>query len=85
MEASLIPKRFFALYPTSSSILELYTVLPIAKYLKNNLQYIFKTVIETKTIIAINIFADKPCEKFLKVKFLDVYYNKTYINYYNFC
>lgn len=56
----------------------------MAKYFEDNLQYIFKTIQEAKILIAL-ILLEKPYNKALKAIFLNVYYDKTYMEYYNFC
>lgn len=51
----------------------------IAKYMEENLQKILKTVLK-----ACAPLSDRPCKKPLKVRSLDVYYNKFHIEWYNF-
>ena len=53
---------------------------PIAKYTEEDLQKIFKTVLEAQTPPF-----DGLCEKPLKAKSPDIYYSKSYIESYNFC
>lgn len=43
------------------------------KYLENDLQCIFKTVLEVKILATLVIFPDKPYERLLKTRFPDVY------------
>ena len=52
----------------------------IAKYTKENLQKIFKTVLEAQ----VSPF-DGPREKLMKARSPNVYYNKSYMECYNFC
>lgn len=54
--------------------------LSIAKYTKNDLQYIFKIILDIKVLVP-----KKPCKYLLKVRFLDVYHRKFYIDCYQFC
>ena len=58
-----------------------------AKYSKKDLQRIFQTVLEAKAPASAPqplVFLDGPCERPLKVRFPDLYYNKTHIKCYNF-
>ena len=68
---------------TLSSILFLDVLLisslSIAKYSKKDLQCIYKIMLDIKTFIS-----KKPYKYFLKVKFLDIYYKKFYIDCYQF-
>ena len=52
----------------------------VAKYIKDNLQKIFKTILKARAS-----FSDRLYEKLLKAKSLDIYYGKFYIEYYNLC
>ena len=56
-----------------------YFGLSIAKYTKEYLQKIFKIVLRAQ----ISSF-NKPCKKLLKAISSDIYYSKSYIEYYNF-
>ena len=53
---------------------------PITKYIKENLQKIFKTVLEAQAPPF-----DRPREKLLKARLFDVYCDKFHMEYYNFC
>lgn len=66
----------------SSNLAPIPATLQVLKYTKNNLEQIFKTVLESRTP-ALKKF-DKPQEKPLKAKVPDVYRSKFYKDYYNF-
>lgn len=68
-----------------SSALELPATSSTTKYLEDNLQRIFKIVLEAWTSIILIVFLEKPYKKLLKANFLNMYCTKTYIEYYNFC
>ena len=60
----------------------------IARYSKKDLQWIFKTVLETTALgLALQplVFLNGPLTKFLKARFPNLYYSKTHIECYNFC
>ena len=57
------------------------------RYLKSNLQQIFKTVVEARPpafALKVLVFLNGPCERSLKVSFPELYRGKTHIKYYNF-
>ena len=55
--------------------------LPVPKYTKEDLQHIFKTVLEAQA----PTISEEPWNKLLKACFLDVYCGKFHIKCYNFC
>lgn len=58
----------------------------ITKYIKEDLQCIFKTILEAQTPAPILItFPENPQERFLKICFPDVYRGKNHLDCYNFC
>ena len=60
----------------------------IARYLEDDLQRIFRTVLDSKLLALSSAFTPQQykglCEKPLKTQFLDIYWDKTYLEYYNF-
>lgn len=61
-----------------------FTALSITKYIKKDLQYIFKTVLKIQVLILIAFF--KSLQKyFFKTWFLEIYIQKNYMYCYNFC
>lgn len=58
----------------------------IAKYTKQDLQHIFKIVLKAQAfILAFITFPEDSKERFFKDCFSDVYYEKNYLDCYNFC
>lgn len=63
----------------------------IPKYSKDKLQQIFKTILEARALAPISAPAlapaalEKPQDKPLIARFLDIYCTKSYMNCYNFC
>lgn len=55
----------------------------ILKYTKDNLQRIFKAVFESKIFITLRKPSDKPQKIFPKASALDIYNDRSDINYYN--
>lgn len=80
LKLSTFPK-FFA-FPSffNPSVSAFFLVL---KYFKNDLWWIFRTIPYMWTLIAALPYKD-PQERSLKIMFLSVNRNKTYIKYYNF-
>ena len=62
----------------------------MARYSEKNLQQIFRTVLDFSPLSAlapafvISQQYKNPCKRPLKARFLDMYYGKTYLKYYNF-
>ena len=59
----------------------------MAKYFKKDLQQIFKTILEAKAPVLTSqplVFPNRPYKRLLKARFLDMYCDKTYMEYYNF-
>ena len=59
-----------------------------ARSFEKDVQQIFKTVQEARPPTLVPqplVFPNKPCEKFLKARFSNVYCGKTHIKCYNFC
>ena len=52
----------------------------ITKYIEKDLQKILKKILK-----AYIFFSNRLCKKLLKVRLSDIYYNKSHIEYYNFC
>ena len=80
-----VPTFAFALL---LALLLAFTANSTARYWEKDFQQIFKTVLEAKAFAPAPqplVFFEKTCKKFLKVKFSDLYCNKTYIECYNFC
>lgn len=68
-------------------------LLAILKYSEDKLHYILKVVLKARGTILTPIFTlapvpivfqDKPWEKYLKARFLNIYWDKTHIKYYKF-
>ena len=57
----------------------------ILKYSENDLQQIFKTVLEARIPVPAPAASEEPRDKPLKPRFLDVYCRKSHKDYYNFC
>ena len=60
-----------------------------AKYLKENLQQIFKNILEAGLLSLLPtfqpfVFPNSSCERPLQVRFPDLYCSKIYMKYYNF-
>lgn len=81
---------YSALYSTLSPALKPSIISPaaffITKYLDDDLQYTFKTILEVGTPITLPLIMlpKNLYERLFKAKFLNVYSNKTHIEYYNF-
>ena len=56
----------------------------VPKYSKDDLQRIFKAVLETQAPVPASAVSETPRKK-LKTRSLDVYHGKSYMDYYNFC
>lgn len=52
----------------------------VAKYIKKDLQKILKIILKVGVLPF-----DRPCKKFLKIRWPDVYCNKSYMKYSNLC
>lgn len=76
LEKLLIPKISSTFNPTPSSTSEPLTIFFTTKYLENNFQCIFKTILKAKTHTTL-ILPEKLNKRLLKAIFLNVYYNKT--------
>lgn len=74
---------------TFSLVLEFFitsfTISFTTKYREDNLSHIFKIVLKAKTPVALMTSSKSLYKRRLKVKFLDMYCGKTYIECYNFC
>ena len=62
----------------------------MTKYSEENLQQILKTVLKARPsapLLAFQllVFLDSPCERPLKARFFNLYCNKIYMEYHNFC
>ena len=72
------------------ALLVIFTLFFMAHYLKNDLQLIFRNVLDSKPPSALApalVVAQQhkgPCKMFLKAWFPDIYWNKTNMNCYNF-
>ena len=65
-------------------------MLNVFKYFKKDIQRIFKTILEIRTLVPTPnfqsfVFLDSFSKRLLKAQFLDLYRNKFYMEYYNFC
>ena len=62
----------------------------MAQYLENDPQQMLRTVLDSKlppTLASAPVVAqqqESPCKRPLKARFLDIYWGKTYMEYYNF-
>ena len=57
------------------------------RYLAKDFQQIFKTVLEASVLSSAPqplVFPEKPCKKSLKARFSNLYYDKIYMECYNF-
>lgn len=61
------------------------TTSSTTKYLKNDLQHIFKTILEAKILITLIAILNKYFQRLFKAKFPNVYHGKTHMECYNFC
>ena len=86
---SLPKSKFFKqparpLRPKSSA-----TDTDVPKYSKDNLQQILKTVLEAQAPASVPVLAcatsEKPQDKPLKARSPKIYYEKSYMDFYNFC
>lgn len=74
----------------SNSILSLkpfaisFAMFFVAKYLEDVLQHIFKTVHKARTPTAFMVSSKNPHKRLLKARFLNIYWEKIHIEYYNF-
>lgn len=63
-----------------------FATLFITKYIKKNLQPIFKMVLEALALLpALITFVESSQEHFFKACFSDIYYRKNHLDCYNFC
>lgn len=82
LESSILSKSSYNKLSVDSSIINFIidsSELFITKYIKKNLKKILKIVLEAY----ISLF-DKSCKKLLKAKLYKIYYDKFYMEYYNF-
>ena len=75
--------------PTPAIILSVISALfSIARYLEDDLQQIFRTLLDSRPpallLAPAPQFYEGPCEKSLKAWFPDVYWGKTHLECYNF-
>ena len=81
---SLLPlksnhEKFLVNLPIITPVVGLFESF-VATYIEKDLQKIFRTILKTRAFLF-----DKPCKKLLKARLFDVYCDKSYIEYYNFC